>query len=668
MSLFARRVSEFRICVQEAFLSLLPVALLSSIIIVLINGLNIFLPNQYLIPDTLLVEAGKIPALIYPLALTAALSYYLSGFFEVDRVSGVLLALTTYLMAQQLVGNGAQETSFNASLTVMILPILMLRIFATMSGLLRSVARQHAQGAVFQPVTLIVPLTLTILIGAALIYPLYHLVEALTQGIAYVLNAIPGTLGVAIWSTLAHLIWFVGFHGTNVMSMITGGDLQSDIIPGLTWQKFLEVFIGMGGVGSVLGLALAILLTAKDRYMRAVAYLGLPFALFNISEVLIFGIPIILNRVLLIPFLLAPIVNFTIAYGVLKLGIFEFGGASVPWVAPVGLNGYLLTGSSYMVLFQLFLLVTTTAIYAPFVCRYSRTQSSTELREALRAKLHLGDAIGSDYSQKFYGAQSFILRSHRETRQVVEDLRRNDLVLHYQPKLDIRANTCTSIEALLRIQMQDGTVEGPYFLDTLEKAGFSVILDRWVCDRVLEDMSRAGTLGSDLAFSINLNPESFADGEFVDYLIQQFTGKNVVFEIIERGFIGGSGITKNIKKLLAAGIRLSVDDFGAGYSNLGRLTTLPVDEIKIDKSLLAKVDTQTGRKLYETVTRLCRDLGYRVVAEGVETRSEFEFAKTCGVTEIQGWYIAGALPLSEALAFARAPASSSAPAETAQLV
>ena len=183
MTLLARRVSEFRICVQEAFLSLLPVALLSSIIIVLINGLNIFLPNQYLIPDTLLVEAGKIPALIYPLALTAALSYYLSGFFEVDRVSGVLLALTTYLIAQQLVGNGAQETSFNASLTVMILPILMLRIFATMSRLLRSVARQHAQGAVFQPVTLIVPLTLTILIGAALIYPLYHLVEALTQGI-----------------------------------------------------------------------------------------------------------------------------------------------------------------------------------------------------------------------------------------------------------------------------------------------------------------------------------------------------------------------------------------------------------------------------------------------------------------------------------------------------
>ncbi len=64
-----------------------------------------------------------------------------------------------------------------------------------------------------------------------------------------------------------------------------------------------------------------------------------------------------------------------------------------------------------------------------------------------------------------------------------------------------------------------------------------MILDRWVCDRVLEDMSRADTLGSDLAFSINLNPESFADGEFVDYLIQQFTGKNVVFEIIERGFI-----------------------------------------------------------------------------------------------------------------------------------
>ena len=216
------------------------------------------------------------------------------------------------------------------------------------------------------------------------------------------------------------------------------------------------------------------------------------------------------------------------------------------------------------------------------------------------------------------------------------------------------------------VSVRNSGGSSPYFLDTLEKAGFSVILDRWVCDRVLEDMSRADTLGSDLAFSINLNPESFADGEFVDYLIQQFTGKNVVFEIIERGFIGGSGITKNIKKLLAAGIRLSVDDFGAGYSNLGRLTTLPVDEIKIDKSLLAKVDTQTGRKLYETVTRLCRDLGYRVVAEGVETRSEFEFAKTCGVTEIQGWYIAGALPLSEALAFA--PAPSSAPAETAQLV
>ena len=83
--------------------------------------------------------------------------------------------------------------------------------------------------------------------------------------------------------------------------------------------------------------------------------------------------------------------------------------------------------------------------------------------------------------------------------------------------------------------MQDATVEGPYFLDTLEKAGFSVILDRWVCDRVLEDMSRADTLGSDLTFGINLNPESFADGEFVDYLIQQFTRRSSLRSIAAPG-------------------------------------------------------------------------------------------------------------------------------------
>ncbi|MBO5372382.1 MAG: PTS sugar transporter subunit IIC [Lachnospiraceae bacterium] len=141
-----------------------------------------------------------------------------------------------------------------------------------------------------------------------------------------------------------HLLWFLGIHGNNVLDAF----IQENYIhldTSIYNKTFQDVFVVIGGCGAALCLVIAVLLYAKKRNVRHIAKVALPSAIFNISEIIVFGLPVILNSIFLLPFILVPVVNYLISYGAVYIGLIPRVTCEVEWTTPIFLSGYQATGS-----------------------------------------------------------------------------------------------------------------------------------------------------------------------------------------------------------------------------------------------------------------------------------------------------------------------------------
>ena len=183
-----------------------------------------------------------------------------------------------------------------------------------------------------------------------------------------------------IYQFLSTLFWFFGINGPAVTNTIF-----SPIHKALTLENyeaaqaglemtniftagFSDFFCNFGGGGSTLGLVIMMAFFAKSERMKVLGRLSLPAGIFGINEPIIFGLPIVLNPIMIIPFILSPIVNTVIAYLATISGFIPVtSGIQLPWTTPIGFSGYLITGSFKAVILQLGLLALNMAIYYPFM-------------------------------------------------------------------------------------------------------------------------------------------------------------------------------------------------------------------------------------------------------------------------------------------------------------
>ncbi len=188
-------------------------------------------------------------------------------------------------------------------------------------------------------------------------------------------------LGGLLSIFFTYFAWFFGMHGGLLMgpinSVVFGELMPANIeafaaglpIPNFfTGVPFFEMFTKIGGGGNVLALVIAVLIVAKTSEYRQVAKIGLIPSLFNISEPMVFGLPVVMNPILIIPFLIAPIVCFTLAYFVGSIGLIAPMVIQVPWTIPVGLMAYLSTAGDIVTkIFQVAMLALSVVIYIPFI-------------------------------------------------------------------------------------------------------------------------------------------------------------------------------------------------------------------------------------------------------------------------------------------------------------
>ncbi|MBA7934245.1 PTS sugar transporter subunit IIC [Klebsiella sp. RHBSTW-00215] len=198
----------------------------------------------------------------------------------------------------------------------------------------------------------------------------------LQEPLLYLGNSIFSQL---IAEMLISLFWFFGIHGDSIVTSVMGPIWQTLSAQNLAQtqgglaatniitQQFRDVYLIAGGTGFTGALLIAIWLVAKSTRLEQLSKLAAPAAIFNINEPIIFGLPIVLNPLMLIPFLVTPIVLCTLTYIVIAIGwVPPTSGISIPWTTPIFISGFLTTGISGVVL-QAVNLVIATAIYLPFI-------------------------------------------------------------------------------------------------------------------------------------------------------------------------------------------------------------------------------------------------------------------------------------------------------------
>jgi diguanylate cyclase (GGDEF)-like protein len=225
------------------------------------------------------------------------------------------------------------------------------------------------------------------------------------------------------------------------------------------------------------------------------------------------------------------------------------------------------------------------------------------------------------------------------------------LEVYYQPQVDPATGRVLGAEALCRWFRADGPVSPDEFIPLAERSGLDRPLTRLVLDAALAACASWRRDGHDMSVSVNLSPQVVADHDLTDDVQQALQRHGLpagalTLEITENGIMADrTHSLAALDALRALGVNLSVDDFGTGHSSLGRLANLPIQEVKIDKGFVRDVTVLAGRRAVTDATlHLGRALNLLVVAEGVETREEFDYLRDGGCGLIQGYYISRPLP------------------------
>lgn len=246
-------------------------------------------------------------------------------------------------------------------------------------------------------------------------------------------------------------------------------------------------------------------------------------------------------------------------------------------------------------------------------------------------------------------------------REVEQDLRqalaRDQLVVHYQPLMDLERGAEIGFEALLRWNHpQKGMISPADFIPIAESSGMIVPMGNWVLE---QSCKLAATLQKKLSVAVNISPAQFKSGKLVEVISAalkkyDLPAHRLELEITESLLLEKSsetlGILKSLKEL---GVVIALDDFGTGYSGLGYLNSFPIDKIKIDRSFVKNLGIeQRSRELVRAAINIGHSLGLMTLAEGIETKEQLDILRALGCQQGQGFLFSPAIPagrISDAL-------------------
>lgn len=246
-----------------------------------------------------------------------------------------------------------------------------------------------------------------------------------------------------------------------------------------------------------------------------------------------------------------------------------------------------------------------------------------------------------------------------ERLNLINDLKQaipsGELELHFQPKLCLKTNIVTHVEALVRWQHPSlGMIPPDDFIHIAEQTGQIKALTRWVFITSLAQFNTWKTLGIHLNIAINIAAKNLKEADFHQFICQSLMNANVppekiTLEVTESSVVEDpESAIKLLSEFQSHGMKISIDDYGTGYSSLAQLKQLPVHELKIDKSFIQRLEHDEGDQIIVRSTiELAHNMGLHVVAEGIEDEFSLNWLIEHGCELAQGYYISKPKPAIE---------------------
>ena len=283
--------------------------------------------------------------------------------------------------------------------------------------------------------------------------------------------------------------------------------------------------------------------------------------------------------------------------------------------------------------------------------------SATLMKNADVAMYYAKDKGRNNY--QFFSAE---MNSRAQERLSVENflrlaLKRNELVLHYQPRMKIASGELVAVEALIRWQHpRRGLLMPEKFIDVAEDSGLIVPIGEWVIEHACAQLRAwQRIVKPDLKVSVNVSVGQVVDAERLYRAVEVALARSGIEPACLELELTESHLMQNIPekaellhRLGQLGVGISIDDFGTGYSSLSYLKTLPVDSIKIDSSFVRDIHSDANDEaIIKAILAMAHSLRLSVVAEGVETAAQFRALKELGCDQYQGFHESPALPPTE---------------------
>jgi len=473
------------------------------------------------------------------------------------------------------------------------------------------------------------------------------------------------SLGAAILFMISvHAMWFCGIHGSDILEPITmvafspnASENAKMIAEGLHPQfivtkQFFDVFVIMGGAGCTLALVIAILIVSRKSVVGKFVKTSGLISLFNINELIIYGLPIIFNPVYIIPFIGVPVILTIVTYTAIASGLVPYiSNPDVVWTCPIILGGYYATGSFAGVLLQLVNITIATICYIPFV-RISRKLKIVEAKKMM-------NNIVKDFNSNILASK--LTLDYSAPERMIAELLANDIksgieneefYLIYQPL--VLKDEVVGAEALLRWKHPVyGEIPTMIILTLAKEFGYLADITKWIISTVFYQSKRWQNMyalrdldiSENFRISMNISLDQISCFDWISYTSNKITEyginpKNIELEITEELAFDRSEYNLNILNgLVALGFDISIDNFGMGYTSLIYLCSFKISEIKIDGDIIKSVlENPKALNVIRAIFDMCRTLDIRCVAKMPENIEQLEAIGQLGVLIYQGYF------------------------------
>lgn len=466
---------------------------------------------------------------------------------------------------------------------------------------------------------------------------------------------------------ISSILWFFGIHGSDVLEGVSQHIFQQNTLinetaykagqnPELIFTKeFFDIFVLMGGCGTAICLFIALLLFSKHKSNRKLSKMAFFPMIFNINEILIFGLPIVFNPIFLIPFILTPLVTFMTSFFAISLGLVPATCSAVTWTTPIIFGGYIATKPIAGCILQIINIIIGVIIYAPFVklCDKQRKFIAQKRLDSLIKFIKDQETINSNYSLLNDLPAELRLVAQMLISDLNTALQNKDISIYYQPQYN-QNHTYIGAEALLRWNHPDlGFIYPPLVIKIAEEGNILENLEKYIITKTAED-SYIINKNNNNHISVNVSFKTFSSDNFLPFikdLCKKYPEIKDFFciEISENSALNlNMDIKSAFKELHNLGIKIAIDDFSMGNTSLKYLQETKFDIVKLDGKLTSAItDSIASREIISSIVYLSKSLNFSVIAEYVETLEQKNLLEKLGCNYYQGYLYSPAVTIDE---------------------